>query len=392
MRIAYGDLISGISGDMFVAALLDAGVSLPALRAGLKRIDSLDFRLKVTQKTVHGVRATHFQVLRPAAEKDRTWKEIQLLIRRSSLPALVKERSLEVFRRLAEAEAKIHGVAVERVHFHEIGATDSIVDIVAAAIGVHRLGIESFSFSPVPLGRGLAGSRHGALPVPAPATLALLEGVPTEGIDVAGETVTPTGAAILAALGSRFGPPPPMTIEKVGYGAGTREFPARPNLFRLIVGQSAGTASGEAMVVLETNIDDMNPEIYDHVFDRLFKAGARDVFLTPIQMKKNRPGIMLSIIAEPWQRDKLAEVVFRETSTIGLRYYPVSRTVLKRAVETVKTKFGPVRMKIVEEPGGAKRAVPEYDDLKQIAARKNIPLRVLYDEVLRAFKPARSKR
>ena len=395
MRIAHGDLISGISGDMFVAALLEVGVSLSILESRLKRIPSLRFRLQVTKKTLHGIRATRFRVLTESQGQQRNWRQIQSLLKRSSLPSEIKERGMEIFRRLAEVEGKIHGVATDRVHFHEVGATDSIVDVMAAAIGVHHLKIASFSFSRVPLGRGLTRSHHGPLPLPAPATLALLKHIPVELTDLEGETVTPTGAAIVATLGSQFGASTPMTIERIGYGAGDREFPDRPNLFRIILGNSDDPLAHETMVVLETNIDDMNPEIYDYVFDQLFRAGARDVFLTPIQMKKNRPGTLLSIIAEPSKREELAQIVFRETSTIGLRYYPVSRTILKRVSETVTTKFGPVSVKVVEEPDGTQRAMPEYEDLKRMAANKKIPLKVLYDEVRRSFKPgnrSRSKR
>jgi uncharacterized protein (TIGR00299 family) protein len=223
------------------------------------------------------------------------------------------------------------------------------------------------------------------MPLPAPATLELLRGFPVEGTDLLGETVTPTGAAILTTLGHQFGAAPPMIIERVGYGAGSREFPHWPNLFRVILGTSENASRHEEMLLLETNIDDMNPEIYDYVVERLFQAGARDVFLAPIQMKKNRPGTLLSIIAEPTKRDELAQVVFRETSTIGIRYYPVRRMILKRVSRAIKTRFGKVRVKMIEEPDGLTRAAPEYEDLKRIAARKKIPLKVLYDEVARNF-------
>ncbi|MGH7845972.1 MAG: nickel pincer cofactor biosynthesis protein LarC [Candidatus Binatia bacterium] len=386
MRIAHGDLISGISGDMFVAALLEVGVSLSILESGLKKIPSLRFRLQVSKKTLHGIRATRFRVLADSQEEQRNWREIQSLLRRSPLPSEVKERGLEIFRRLAEVEGKIHGVSPDRVHFHEVGATDSIVDIMAAAIAIHHLKIGSFSFSRVPLGRGLTRSHHGPLPLPAPATLALLKRIPVELTDLEGETVTPTGAAIIATLGSQFGTSPPLTIERIGYGAGDREFPDRPNLFRVILGNSEDPRAREAMVVLETNIDDMNPEIYDYVFERLFQAGALDVFLAPIQMKKNRPGTLLSIIAAPSRREKLAEIIFRETSTIGIRYYPVSRMILKRTSKTLETRFGTVRIKMIEQPDGTTRATPEYEDLKRIAARKKIPLKVLYDEIAGNFK------
>jgi len=386
MRIAYGDLIGGVSGDMFVGALLDVGLPLERLKSELKKLPGLNYRLEVTKKTVYGIRATRFRVVCAKREPERPWKEIRDLIRQSALDPEVKEKGLKIFTRLAEAEGKIHGGAPDKVHFHEVGATDSIVDIMAAAIGCQHLKIDSFHFSRIPLGRGVTRSRHGPLPLPGPATLELLKGLPVQWVDLDGETVTPTGAAIIATLGSHFGGAPRMTIEKIGYGAGQKEFPDRPNLFRLILGADEAPWKQEEMLVMETNIDDMNPEFYDYVLDRLFAAGARDVFLSAIQMKKNRPGTLLRVIAEPSQREKLAKILFRETSTIGIRYYPVNRMILKRASKKVKTRFGTVKVKIIEEPDGTKRATPEYEDLKRIAETKKIPLKVFYDEVLRSIK------
>ena len=386
MRIAYGDLIGGVSGDMFVAALLDLGLPLAALKAELKKIPNLKFDLKASKKTVSSIRASQFHVICAKQETPRAWREIRRILQRSRLPAAVKETGIEIFLRLAEAEAKVHGVAVDKVHFHEVGATDSIVDIMAAAIGSHQLRIRALHFSRVPLGRGLARSGHGPLPVPGPATLELLKDIPVEWTQLEGETVTPTGAAIIAALGKSFGAEPGMTIEKIGYGAGVKEWPDRPNLFRLVLGEDDAGWRNEEMVVLETNIDDMNPQFYDHVMDRLFAAGARDVFLAPIQMKKNRPGTLLRVIAEPNGRDALARILLSETSTIGVRYYPVGRIIFKRSSASVKTKYGTLRVKIIEEPDGSRRATPEYDDLKRVATAKKIPLKYLHDEVLRGFK------
>jgi len=385
MRIAYGDLIGGVSGDMFVAALLDLGLSLNKLNLELKKIPTLRFKLRKSHKTIHGIRATQFHVIGPPKEPDRSWRQIRRMITRSGLRPEVKELGMRIFTRLAEAEGKIHGVTPEDVHFHEIGATDSIVDIMAAAIGCHELETREFCFSTIPLGRGLTSSRHGILPVPTPATLELLKGIPVQGIDVGSETVTPTGAAIVKTLGESFGDSPPMIVEKVGYGTGQKEFPRRPNLFRLIVGTTNSALNQEQMIVIETNIDDMNPEFYDHVLDRLFAAGARDVFLSPIQMKKNRPATLLRLIVDPAKRDQLANILFHETSTIGIRYYPVRRIILTRSTQTVKTRFGLVRVKVVQQPDGTKRASPEYADLKRIAAVKNIPLQHIHNEVMRNF-------
>jgi len=384
MRVAYGDLIGGVSGDMFVAALLDLGLSLNQLRSQLRRIPTLKFELNTVRKTVHSIRAMQFQVICPEHETSpRSWKQIRNLIKRAKLATEIKTTGIAVFTRLAQAEAKIHGVAIDNVHFHEVGATDSIVDIMAAAIGIHELGIETFAFSRIPLGRGVTRSMHGPLPVPGPATLELLKGLPVVGIDVESETVTPTGAAIVRTLGNSFGDQPPMTIKKIGYGSGQKVFASRPNLLRLVMGDNHAAWQQEKMLVLETNIDDMSPQFYDLVIDRLFAAGARDVFLTPIQMKKNRPATLLCVIAEARDREKLAEIIFQETSTIGIRSYPVTRMILKRHSTKVKTRFGEVAVKIVELPNGSKRAAPEYDDIRRLAATNKLPIKIIHDEVMR---------
>jgi uncharacterized protein (TIGR00299 family) protein len=384
MRLAYGDLIGGISGDMFVAALLDLGLPLSVLKSELTKIPSLRFELKASKKMVHSVRATRFQVIcGKRLEPARSWSDIRKLIDRSRLAPDIKETGGRIFSRLAQAESKIHHVTVDKVHFHEVGATDSIVDIMAAAIGCHYFNIKSFHFSKIPLGRGIVQSAHGRLPIPGPATLELLKNLPVEWTQLEGETVTPTGAAIISTLGDRFGAQTTMTVKRIGHGSGTREWPDRPNLFRLVLGNDEPGWRGEEMLVMETNIDDMNPEFYDYVFECLFAAGARDVFLTPIQMKKNRPAALLRVIAEPSRRDELARILFRETSTIGVRFHRVDRLILKRSTATVKTRYGTVRVKATEAPDGTIQSTPEYEDLKRIAASKKIPLKRLYDEVVR---------
>ena len=386
MKLAYGELIGGISGDMFVAALLDLGLPLGKLKSELKKIPTLKFDLKASKKLVHSIRATQFQVVCPANDAARSWKQIRELIERSKLAAEVKDIGLRVFTKLAQAEAKIHGVAVDKVHFHEVGATDSVVDIMAAAIGIRELGIDAFHFSRIPLGHGVTRSMHGLLPVPGPATLELLKGLPVIGVDVEDETVTPTGAAIIRTLGDKFGAQPSMTIEKIGYGTGQKEFANPPNLFRLVIGASSSSLQHEDMLVMETNIDDMNPQYYDQVMDRLFAAGARDVFLAPVQMKKNRPATLITVICESAKRDVLAAIILQETTSIGVRYYPVNRLILKRESKKIATRFGAVKVKIVEQPDGAQRAAPEYDDLKRVAAAKNLPLKIIHDEVMRQLK------
>ena len=386
MKIAYGELIGGISGDMFVAALIDLGLPLSKLKSELRKIPTLKFELKASKKLVHSIRAARFHVICPKNEASRSWKEIRRLIDRSQLNPQVKATGIKIFAALAQAEAKIHGVAVDTVHFHEVGATDSIADIMAAAIGVRELGIDVLHFSRIPLGHGVTRSMHGPLPVPGPATLELLKGMPVFGVDVDGETVTPTGAAMVRTLGASFGDQPSMTVDKIGYGTGQKEFPNRPNLFRLIVGASSTHLKQEEMLVIETNIDDMNPQFFDHVMERLFAAGARDVFLAPIQMKKNRPATLLTVICEPTRHDRLAQIILQETTSIGVRYYPVSRLILKRETRKVKTRYGEVAVKVALQPDGTKRATPEYDDLKRIATANNIPLKTIHDEVMRNLK------
>jgi uncharacterized protein (TIGR00299 family) protein len=323
--------------------------------------------------------------LAPCNESLRSWKQIHQLIEKSELAHEVQDTGIKIFHRLAEAEGKVHGVPTEEVHFHEVGATDSIVDIVAAAIGFHELKIGAMHFSKVPLGRGMIQSGHGPLPVPGPATLELLKGIPVQWTQLAGETVTPTGAAIMSSLGISFGEQPSMTVESIGYGAGQKQWPDRPNLFRLVLGATVDWRQ-EDMLVIESNIDDMNPQFFEYVMDRLFAAGARDVFFSPIQMKKNRPAVLVRIIAEPHDRDRLAKILFEETTTIGLRYYSVGRIILNRTEAIIKTRFGDVKVKILQEPSGEKRISPEYAALKRIAIEKKIPLHVLRDEIVKSFK------
>jgi len=386
MRIGYGDLIGGLSGDMFVAALIDLGLPLAKLNAELRKISTLRFQLKASKKLVDSISATQFQVVCPRSEAPRAWKDIRRLLERSRLDPEVKTIGIKIFTALAQAEAKIHRIPVEKVHFHELGATDSIVDILATAIGIWELGIDGLHFSPIPLGRGMNRSLHGPLPIPGPATLELLKGLPTVGVDIDDETVTPTGAAIAATLGKSFGPQPSMKLEQIGYGTGQKTFASRPNLFRLLIGAADAHVQAEQMLMMETNIDDMNPQYFDHVMERLFAAGARDVFLTPIQMKKNRPATLLSLICEPKECDALAKIIFTETPSIGVRYHTVSRSILERTSRSLKTRYGEIRLKIAVQPDGTERAAPEYDDLKRIAAARNLPLRVIHDAVMRQLK------
>jgi uncharacterized protein (TIGR00299 family) protein len=305
------------------------------------------------------------------------------MIADSDLSATVKERAIAIFTTLAEAEGTVHGLALDDVTFHEVGAIDSIVDIVGTAIGLVALTIDHAYVSPLPLGSGIVRSQHGIIPVPWPATIELLRGFPVRTGDGNGELITPTGAAIVRTI-ARAGPAPMLNVERVGYGAGTKTFPDRPNLLRLLMGTIAVNVVTDEMVVIETNIDDANPEIYEYVMEQLFAAGARDVWLTPAQMKKNRPGTTLHALAEPSQRDAIASVMLRETSSIGVRSYPVQRTALPREEVTVETEYGAVQVKMARAPDGTLNVAPEYESCKQRARARGVPLKLVYQAALAA--------
>jgi uncharacterized protein (TIGR00299 family) protein len=372
MKTLYLDCQAGISGDMAVAALLDLGVPLAHLESELGKLplppDSYDLSINPVKR--HGISALKFDVAVHDHHTHRHYSDIVAILDTSALSGRVKELSSRIFRCLAEAEAKVHGVAVEEVHFHEVGAIDSIVDIVAAAICLDYLDIESITASSLPLCSGFVESDHGLLPLPAPATAELLKGLPIHGNIGPGERVTPTGAAIVASLAESSGAAPDMKIGKIGYGAGGKDFPDIPNILRAFIG-TAGAGSGcERMVVIEANIDDSTPEVLGYAMERLFAEGAADVWFTPIQMKKCRPAVMLSIISQPEDVEKLSRTLFKETPAIGLRSYPVSRQVLERSVEARDTCFGKVHFKVTDY--GEK---PEFDDCRRIALESGLALR-----------------
>ena len=377
MNIAYFDAFSGISGDMVVGALLDLGVSLDVLRTEFAKLPVDGYAISQSERIQSGIRAVKFDVAVNATQHERHFRSIVEMLKRSALSPGVTETALKVFTRLAEAEAQVHNVPLEDVHFHEVGAVDSILDIVGAAVGLEALGVEVLYTSPLPMGSGFVSSRHGTLPLPGPATAELVKGLPVRFEDGQSELVTPTGAAIVAALAQPK--PPPLTISKIGYGAGTRRLPDRPNLLRLCIGQPVSELRQEQLLVLETNIDDLNPEWYEHVMELLFAAGARDVFFTPIHMKKNRPGMLLWVLCEPKDQGQLSHIIFTETSTLGVRSYPVDRFALSREQKDVPTRYGTVRVKIAYQPNGQINIAPEYDDCKRIAQKKNIPLKLVYE-------------
>ncbi len=381
MRIAYFDAFSGISGDMTVGALLHLGLTLEGLRQELAKLPLSGYTLRQSTRSLSGIRATKFDVEVHEPLGERSFRSIARMLRESSLTPAVKETALRVFTVLAEAEGRVHGIAPGAVHFHEVGAVDSIVDIVGAAYGLHALGVDKVYASALPMGKGFVSSRHGVLPIPAPATVELMKGVRVRLEDGAAEMVTPTGAAIIAAIAQQ-GEPPEWQLTGVGYGAGERTLPDRPNLLRVLLGTLVETPREEQLLVLETNIDDLNPEFYEHVMEQLFAVGARDVCLVPMQMKKNRPGVMLWVLAEAADREKLSALIFAETSTLGLRSYPVTRVALRRESKEVATPYGAVRVKLSYAPDGRVHAAPEYDDCKRIAREKNLPLKVIYEAAL----------
>lgn len=389
MKIAYVDCFSGISGDMFLAALLDAGLPLETLRAELEKLGLAEaFSLEVSETRKGSLRACLLHVDVPhlhreghEAERDhdhahqRSWKEIRTLIQASRLSEAVQQTSLAIFSRLAAAEGRVHGVPADEVHFHEVGAVDSIVDIVGAAVGLFTLGIQRLYASALPMGSGSVQSQHGLLPLPAPATLELLSEAhaPTVPSTAQIELVTPTGAAILAALATFE--QPAMTVSGRGVGAGQRDLPW-PNILRLMIGDS--TDEGGRHVALETNIDDMNPQLFAPVMERLFAAGALDVYLTPIYMKKNRPGTLLGVIARQRDQAVLAHLLLAETTTLGVRVHAVTRYEAGRETRTVDTEFGPLKVKLKLLDGKVQQASPEYEDCLQVAQAQGVsPARVL---------------
>jgi len=376
VTFAYFDCFAGVAGDMVLGALLDAGGSAEALRAGLAGVPVDPFELEVTGVERGGIGATHVRVRARRSPVIRTWAYLRGALGEADLPAPVRERSLAVFGRLAEAEAQIHRKPVDQIHFHEVGAVDAVVDIVGSALLLHELGITEVWASAVATGTGLARSEHGVLPVPAPAVLELLRGVPIYSGGVAAELTTPTGAAILAATADRFTELPPMRVAAVGYGAGSRQHDELPNLLRVVLGErTEAGAAGDSGLVLEANLDDMNPELAPWVLDRLFEAGAADVWFTPIHMKRGRPGFTLSVLCAPGTDAAVRELLWRETSTIGVRGLPVRKWMLERRVIAVGVPGGKVRVKLGLDDGKVVNVAPEYADCARLAGETGRPLK-----------------
>lgn len=404
MKIAYFDCFSGASGDMINGACLDAGLDIEALRASLAGLKVDGYRILAEKVRKQGFAATQFsvQVDASADRPHRHLHHIREIIESGDLSDRVRSQSIDIFTRLAEVEAKAHGTTIEKVHFHEVGAIDAIVDIVGACLGLEMLGVDEVHCSAIPTGSGTVKCEHGTMPVPAPATAALLEGVPIAATDEVGELTTPTGAAILTTLAKSFGPLPAMIIDRIGVGAGQRDGQTRPNILRVLIGQAqeAGEAVDstpasdevDEIMVLEANLDDVTGEIIGHTYDRLFKAGALDVYTTAIHMKKNRPGTVLTVLAPPELREKVESILFAETTTFGIRSHLVNRRKLVRSTEEVETEYGTIRIKVGRRQGQVVTASPEYEVCRAVATRVDQPLHDVMDVAMRAWWQRQSDR
>ncbi len=384
MTLAYFDCFSGISGDMTLGALVHLGVPVGWLNETIRALplDGFD----ITSDTVmrNGIQATHVTVKTKETHHHRHYHHIQEMIENSTLSDAVKTKSLAIFDRLAEAEANVHNCAKESVHFHEVGAIDAIVDIVGSCLGMEWLGIDHIVASALPMGGGFVECAHGKIPVPAPAVVELLKGKPVYSGSEMKELVTPTGASILVGLSAQFGTMPAMEIDKVGYGAGTRNLESQPNFLRIVLGKKSQmdlTDTSEKLVMAETCIDDMNPEIFSYLMDTLFADGALDVFWVPVQMKKNRPGILVKVLCKPEHRTKIVERIFAETTTLGVRFFDVYRSSLVRDTVEAKTEYGTFRVKRVQRLDGSCRLVPEYEVCRQIADERKLPLFEVYQAI-----------
>ncbi|MDM8517678.1 nickel pincer cofactor biosynthesis protein LarC [Desulfobacterales bacterium HSG16] len=384
--LVYFDCFSGISGDMVLGAFVDLGVPVDYLVKALESIPLKGFDIKVDSISRMGICAKQVRVITDEHARHRTYADIRQLIGKSALPNKVKEKSLDIFFRIAKAEADIHGCSIDNVHFHELGGIDAIVDVVGACLCVDYLKIAKMYSSKIPLGFGFTSCMHGRLPVPVPATLAILKGVPVYGTDICCELVTPTGAGIIASFAASFGPMPDMLTEDMGYGAGERDLSEQPNLLRVITGKESELADGssdEKIWVIETCIDDMNPEIFGYLMDRLFQDGVLDVYWIPVHMKKNRPGIMVRAICRDEARETVINRIFKETTSLGIRYEKVSRRVLARENIEINCEYGMVRAKKVKHGKGEIRIMPEFEECKKIALEKNISIGQVYRTILK---------
>jgi uncharacterized protein (TIGR00299 family) protein len=380
LKICYFDAFSGISGDMTVGALLDAGADWRALETALASLN-LGATSRVEKTKRKGIAASKFTVTHEEQKKHRHLPHIEKIIAAGEIPAKARDNALAVFRRLGEAEAETHGVSIEKVHFHEVGAIDSICDIVGACVALDSLGVEEIYCSQVNVGSGTVETEHGTLPIPAPATARLLKDRPIYSAGPQTELTTPTGAALITTLAQGFGALPSVRMLAQGFGAGDKDFPMQANVLRVLVGEKTSAAEATSVTILEANIDDSTPQVLGYAMERLFAEGALDVTLTPVFMKKNRPATLISVIAAPETVEELAAVLFAETSTLGLRMISAERRVLAREIAEVETSFGKIRVKYNERGG----VTPEYEDCRRVAAEKGVPLRVVIGEATEAF-------
>lgn len=386
MKTAYLDCFSGVSGDMLLGALVDVGLPKDVLNDVVNALNLQDCEVTFSTVSKNGLASTHAQVTVKNSQPHRHLSDIEAIIGGANLDPSVREKSMEVFRALARAEAAVHCCTVEDIHFHEVGAADALIDIVGVVAGFHHLGITNIVSSFLPMPHGWVKCDHGELPNPAPATCKLLEGKPVYGIDLDQELVTPTGAALLHVLAQEYGPMPPLSIERVGYGAGTTQRKdGRPNLLRLFLGQSHQPNEAQQVEVIETALDDWNPEIWPHVMERLFHAGALDVLLVPVHMKKSRPGFLLKVICDPMHSAEVRQTILSETSSIGLRYHLEQRVTLPRESVTVDTRFGPLLAKKIATPAG-EVITPEFEECRRVALEQNIPIKDVYAEITRCSK------
>jgi uncharacterized protein (TIGR00299 family) protein len=388
MRIAYFDCFSGISGDMIVGSLLDAGLGFESLQNELEKLNLPGFRVKLERLRRKSIAGTKFNVEIEKEDREKQLGDILEILEKSGLEGKIVSRATEIFERMATAEGKVHDRKIDEVHFHEIGGMDTIVDVVSGLAGLELLRVEAVFGSKVNVGSGFIETSHGTLPIPAPATVELLKGIPLYSNHIEGELTTPTGAAILSSLSKGFGEIPEMEIETIGYGAGSRDFEI-PNLLRVLIGESKGVQLNapttdfeqDQVILVETNIDDMSPELFEHVSERLMKNGGLDVYLTPVQMKKGRPGVLLSLLSPSDMVNSLISILFDETTTLGVRMQKVERRKLFREVKTIMTRFGEVMVKVGKSGGVVKSITPEYEDCKKVAIEKGLPLREVYEEV-----------
>jgi pyridinium-3,5-bisthiocarboxylic acid mononucleotide nickel chelatase len=383
VRVAHFDCFSGISGDMTLAALLDLGVDRDAICTGIRSL-GLPIEIEIESVRKGGFASTYVHVEAPRQDSHRYLPEIREILSRGQLTASQLDLALRIFQRLGEAEAAAHGIDVEKVHFHEVGALDSIADIAGAAIGLDLLGVEHFSSRPVPTGHGMVKCAHGLMPIPTPATAVLLKGIPLAPSFIKAELTTPTGAAILTTVVQEWIEQPHMTIERIGHGAGTREFEEQPNLLRIFVGERATGSTQDSIWVLETNIDDVPAETLGYCQERLLSAGCLDVFLTPVLMKKNRPGVLLTVLTDALQVPIIEDIIFRETQTLGIRKYQAARTVLPRRADVIDTPWGQIRGKTAWLHGQAIFS-PEYEDCAKLARERGLPLRDVQEAAMKAW-------